>query len=77
MSEVLLKDLSLIDYVKDSGLVLFTWGEDNNNASVIDKLKKLKVDAIIYDRYKHLQTWSFVQSIHFFVLSTLISTALD
>lgn len=50
MSEVLLKDLSLIDYVKDSGLVLFTWGEDNNDINVINKLKQLRVDAIIYDR---------------------------
>jgi glycerophosphoryl diester phosphodiesterase len=54
MSQVLLRDLSLIDYVKNSGLILFTWGEDNNNADVIDKLKKLKVDAIIYDRYELL-----------------------
>ncbi|XP_060606598.1 glycerophosphocholine phosphodiesterase GPCPD1-like [Ruditapes philippinarum] len=56
MSQVLLRDLSLIDYVKNSGLILFTWGEDNNNADVIDKLKKLKVDAIIYDRIDCFKT---------------------
>ena len=27
MSEVLLENMSLIDYVKDAGLVLFVWGE--------------------------------------------------
>lgn len=50
MSELLLKDTSLIDYVKSSGLVLFTWGEDNNDTETINKLKQLGLDAIIYDR---------------------------
>lgn len=50
MSELLLKDTSLIDYVKSNGLVLFTWGEDNNNSETIDRLKSLGLDAIIYDR---------------------------
>jgi len=50
MSELLLKDLSLIEYVKKSGLVLWSWGEDNNDSNVINKLKQLKLDAIIYDR---------------------------
>ncbi|XP_053380128.1 glycerophosphocholine phosphodiesterase GPCPD1-like [Mercenaria mercenaria] len=56
MSDILLNDLSLIDYVKDSGLVLFTWGEGNNNSDVINKLKKHRVDAIIYDRIDHFKT---------------------
>lgn len=51
MSELLLKDLSRIDYVKNNGLVLFTWGEDNNDKEMIEKLKSLQVDAVIYDRF--------------------------
>ncbi|WAQ99036.1 GPCP1-like protein [Mya arenaria] len=53
MSQLLLKDESLIDYVKSSGLLLWCWGEDNNNAFTINKLRQLKLDAIIYDSIFH------------------------
>ncbi|BFZ20393.1 hypothetical protein BsWGS_23432 [Bradybaena similaris] len=49
-SSVLLKDIELIDRVLKIKLVLFVWGNDNNDPQVIRKLRDLKVDGIIYDR---------------------------
>ena len=51
MSEVLLEDMSLVDHVKSLGLVMFVWGEANNDADTINIFKEKGVDAIIYDRY--------------------------
>ncbi|KAH3838085.1 putative glycerophosphocholine phosphodiesterase GPCPD1 homolog 2 [Dreissena polymorpha] len=56
MSELLLKDPGLITYVKDSGLVLWTWGEDNNDSNTIKRLKQLGLNAVIYDRIDLLKT---------------------
>ncbi|KAL4219632.1 hypothetical protein ACF0H5_022204 [Mactra antiquata] len=53
MSEILLRNISLVDYIKQSGLVLFTWGEDNNNTEVIAQMKQYNVGGIIYDRIDH------------------------
>ena len=50
MSEVLLENMALVDYVKLAGLVLFVWGEANNDADIINTFKQKGVDAIIYDR---------------------------
>ena len=50
VSDVLLKDMSIIKYVKDCKLVLFVWGEDCNNKATIQKMRDNKVDGIIYDR---------------------------
>ena len=50
MSEVLLEHMDMIDYVKSAGLVLFVWGEINNDSDVINTLKQRGVNAIIYDR---------------------------
>ncbi|CAL1527382.1 unnamed protein product [Lymnaea stagnalis] len=49
-SEVLLQDLSLIERVQSKKLVLFVWGNDNNDPKMIKRLRDLKVDGIIYDR---------------------------
>ncbi|CAG5135872.1 unnamed protein product, partial [Candidula unifasciata] len=49
-SSVLLKDIDLIDRVLKMKLVLFVWGNDNNDPKVIRKLRDLKVHGIIYDR---------------------------
>ncbi|ESO83899.1 hypothetical protein LOTGIDRAFT_132728 [Lottia gigantea] len=49
-SEGLLQDLSIIKRVKDSGLILFVWGEDNNDKETIGLLKRHGVQGIIYDR---------------------------
>lgn len=49
-SEDLLRDHTQINMVKAAGLALFCWGDDNNCKDVILKLKKLGVNAIIYDK---------------------------
>ncbi|XP_067001505.2 glycerophosphocholine phosphodiesterase GPCPD1 [Anabrus simplex] len=48
-TEDLLRDPSQVKLVRDAGLVIFCWGEDNNNSSTIKHLKKLGLHAIIYD----------------------------
>ncbi|KAL3872266.1 hypothetical protein ACJMK2_040200 [Sinanodonta woodiana] len=49
-ADILLKDMSYIKKIKDAGLVLFCWGEENNDSNVINTLRQHKVDGIIYDR---------------------------
>ena len=49
-SEELLTKLDLITMCKKMGLVVFCWGDDNNNADNIRSLRKYKADGIIYDR---------------------------
>lgn len=36
--------------VKEAGLALFCWGDDNNCKEVVKKFKDLGVNAIIYDK---------------------------
>ena len=50
-SKFILKHPELINDIKKSGQVLFCWGEDNNDSNVINQLKQLGVDGIIYDRW--------------------------
>ena len=54
MSEVLLEHMDMIEYVKSAGLVLFVWGEVNNDLDVINTLKQKGVNGIIYDKYVHI-----------------------
>ncbi|XP_013781830.1 glycerophosphocholine phosphodiesterase GPCPD1-like [Limulus polyphemus] len=49
-TEELLRDLSLISFVTSCNLVLFCWGEDNNNRETIQQLKAAGVDGVICDR---------------------------
>lgn len=49
-SRPILRDMSLVPFVHDSGLVLFTWGDDNNVRENIERQKSAGVDAVIYDR---------------------------
>jgi len=49
-SEDLLRDPLQIDIVKQAGLALFCWGNDNNCKDVANKFKKLGVNAVIYDK---------------------------
>jgi len=44
----------MITWAKNFGLVIFTWGEMNNNKETIDELKRLGVDAVIFDRCRPL-----------------------
>lgn len=38
-----------ISLATDAGLVIFCWGEENNNKETIQYLKKLGLHAVIYD----------------------------
>ncbi|VVC38349.1 Carbohydrate-binding-like fold,Spaetzle,PLC-like phosphodiesterase, TIM beta/alpha-barrel [Cinara cedri] len=49
-SEDLLRDQTQINMVKEAGLKLFCWGDENNCKEVVYKLKLLGVNAVIYDR---------------------------
>ncbi|KAK6195505.1 hypothetical protein SNE40_000920 [Patella caerulea] len=55
-SECLLSDLEVIKRVRDKGLVLFVWGEDNNDRETISTLRKHGVHGIIYDRIDFYKT---------------------
>ncbi|XP_070532631.1 glycerophosphocholine phosphodiesterase GPCPD1-like isoform X2 [Ptychodera flava] len=54
-TEDFLRDRWLVTAVHDAGLVVFCWGDDNNSADVINDLKKLNVDGVIYDRVIDLE----------------------
>lgn len=49
-TEDLLRDSSQVSLVKQAGLVLFCWGDDNNDVNTIKHLKELGLHAIIYDK---------------------------
>lgn len=49
-SEDLLRDQTQISIVKEAGLALFCWGDDNNCKDVVNKFKELGVNAVIYDK---------------------------
>lgn len=48
-AEDLLKSLSIIGDAKSKGLVVFSWGEDNNNPENRRKLREQGLDGLIYD----------------------------
>lgn len=49
-AEDLLKDRSLIEFVKSRNLILFVWGDDLNDKSVIKQLKVDGVDGVVCDK---------------------------
>jgi glycerophosphocholine phosphodiesterase GPCPD1 len=49
-TEDLLRDSSLIQQVRDAGLILFCWGDDNNDTETIKHLKSLGLHGVIYDK---------------------------
>ncbi|KAK9510485.1 hypothetical protein O3M35_005264 [Rhynocoris fuscipes] len=49
-TEDLLRDSSQVALVKRAGLVLFCWGDDNNDTKNIKHLKELGIHAVIYDK---------------------------
>uniref|UniRef100_A0A023FBW1 Glycerophosphocholine phosphodiesterase GPCPD1 n=2 Tax=Triatoma infestans TaxID=30076 RepID=A0A023FBW1_TRIIF len=49
-TEDLLRDSSQVSLVKRAGLVLFCWGDDNNDTKTIKHLKELGIHAVIYDK---------------------------
>ncbi|XP_074108367.1 glycerophosphocholine phosphodiesterase GPCPD1 isoform X1 [Cotesia typhae] len=49
-TEDILRDPSQVKVVKDRGLIIFCWGDDNNDKATIQHLKKLGLHAVIYDK---------------------------
>ncbi|XP_029040573.1 glycerophosphocholine phosphodiesterase GPCPD1-like isoform X1 [Osmia bicornis bicornis] len=49
-TEDILRDPSQVKLVKDAGLIIFCWGDDNNDKDTIQHLKKLGLHAVIYDK---------------------------
>uniref|UniRef100_A0A8D2ZVT2 Glycerophosphocholine phosphodiesterase 1 n=1 Tax=Scophthalmus maximus TaxID=52904 RepID=A0A8D2ZVT2_SCOMX len=49
-SEELLKNLTFIGDAQSKGLVVFSWGEDNNDHETRRKLREQGIDGLIYDR---------------------------
>lgn len=49
-TEDILRDPSQVKIVKDRGLIIFCWGDDNNDKATIQHLKKLGLHAVIYDK---------------------------
>ncbi|XP_015189141.1 PREDICTED: glycerophosphocholine phosphodiesterase GPCPD1-like isoform X2 [Polistes dominula] len=49
-TEDILRDPSQVKLVKDAGLIIFCWGDDNNDIDTIRHLKKLGLHAVIYDK---------------------------
>lgn len=48
-TEELLKNLSYIEDAQSKGLVVFSWGEDNNEHEIRRKLREQGIDGLIYD----------------------------
>ncbi|XP_067127271.1 glycerophosphocholine phosphodiesterase GPCPD1 isoform X1 [Centruroides vittatus] len=55
-AEEILKNRSLISFVKSKNLVLFIWGDDVNCSHLINNLKEEGVDGIIYDKVDELSS---------------------
>lgn len=49
-AEDIIKDISLVNFVRSKMLVLFCWGNDLDDYNVINKLKKAGINGAIYDK---------------------------
>ncbi|XP_066597768.1 glycerophosphocholine phosphodiesterase GPCPD1 isoform X2 [Prorops nasuta] len=49
-TEDILRDPSQVKLIRDAGLIIFCWGDDNNDKETIQYLKKLGLHAVIYDK---------------------------
>ncbi|KAL0273690.1 UNVERIFIED_CONTAM: hypothetical protein PYX00_006312 [Menopon gallinae] len=49
-TEDILRDPNQVAFAKQRGLVVFCWGDDNNNPETIKYLKDLGLHAVIYDK---------------------------
>uniref|UniRef100_A0A1B0BC83 GP-PDE domain-containing protein n=1 Tax=Glossina palpalis gambiensis TaxID=67801 RepID=A0A1B0BC83_9MUSC len=62
-TEDLLRDPTQVNLVKNRGLVVFCWGDDNNSKDTIKMLKDLGLHAIIYDKMDVLTSKEIKQSV--------------
>ncbi|XP_026737758.1 glycerophosphocholine phosphodiesterase GPCPD1-like isoform X2 [Trichoplusia ni] len=62
-TEDLLRDPSQVKMAKDAGLVIFCWGDDNNDKNTIKMLKDMGLHAVIYDKLDQYITKEVKESI--------------
>lgn len=51
-TEDILRDTTQVQMVMDAGLIIFCWGDDNNDPATIKHLKELGIHGVIYDKYE-------------------------
>ncbi|XP_050675509.1 glycerophosphocholine phosphodiesterase GPCPD1 isoform X4 [Leptidea sinapis] len=62
-TEDLLRDPTQVKLATDAGLVIFCWGDDNNDKNTIKKLKEMGLHAVIYDKLDQYITKEVKESI--------------
>ncbi|CAG9784509.1 unnamed protein product [Diatraea saccharalis] len=62
-TEDLLRDPTQVKLATDAGLVIFCWGDDNNDKNTIKKLKEMGLHAVIYDKLDQYTTKEVKESI--------------
>ncbi|KAJ0181759.1 hypothetical protein K1T71_002481 [Dendrolimus kikuchii] len=62
-TEDLLRDPTQVKLATDAGLVIFCWGDDNNDRNTIMKLKEMGLHAVIYDKLDQYTTKEVKESI--------------
>ncbi|XP_031763765.1 glycerophosphocholine phosphodiesterase GPCPD1 isoform X2 [Galleria mellonella] len=55
-TEDLLRDPTQVKLATDAGLVIFCWGDDNNDKNTIKRLKEMGLHAVIYDKLDQYTT---------------------
>uniref|UniRef100_A0A8C2ZRL0 Glycerophosphocholine phosphodiesterase 1 n=1 Tax=Cyclopterus lumpus TaxID=8103 RepID=A0A8C2ZRL0_CYCLU len=74
-TEELLKNLSYIGDAQSKGLVVFSWGDDNNEHEIRRKLREQGIDGLIYDRsvkMQHLARFLRTQTTNILVMFSLV-----
>jgi len=62
-TEDILRDPTQVVLVQEKGLVLFCWGEDNNDSGTIRYLKNIGLNGIIYDKIEEFSSKEVKESI--------------
>ncbi|XP_063838804.1 glycerophosphocholine phosphodiesterase GPCPD1-like isoform X2 [Ostrinia nubilalis] len=62
-TEDLLRDPTQVKLATDAGLVIFCWGDDNNDKNTIKMLKEMGLHAVIYDKLDQYTTKEVKESI--------------
>lgn len=62
-TEDILRDPTQVVLVQEKGLVLFCWGEDNNDSGTIRYLKNIGLNGIIYDKIDEFSSKEIKESI--------------
>ncbi|KAJ2953544.1 hypothetical protein O0L34_g1146 [Tuta absoluta] len=62
-TEDLLRDPTQVKLVTDAGLVIFCWGDENNDRDTIKRLKLMGLHAVIYDKLDQYTTKEVKESV--------------